>query len=140
MSNCLSKENIDILINTLKEDRMLTGITYNSCNFSSSPFMIDDINKLYILGSLAELLEKNILSLSIDETKNNNELEHFLTLLNELKNKKQAQNDKVAINICIDNTLYDSIKAHAESKGESVNGFVNRAIDETMQRETESGT
>lgn len=34
----------------------------------------------------------------------------------------------------------DIIKAHAESKGESVNGFVNRAIDETMQRETESGT
>ena len=99
--------------------------------------MIDDINKLYILGSLAELLEKNILSLSIDETKNNNELEHFLTLLNELKNKKQAQNDKVAINICIDNTLYDSIKAHAEKNSESVNGFVNRAIDETMQRDGE---
>lgn len=34
----------------------------------------------------------------------------------------------------------DIIKAHAESKGESINGFVNRAIDETMQRETESGT
>lgn len=30
----------------------------------------------------------------------------------------------------------DIIKAHAESKGESVNGFVNRAIDETMQRDT----
>ena len=27
------------------------------------------------------------------------------------------------------------IKAHAESHGESVNGFVNRAIDETMERE-----
>lgn len=31
----------------------------------------------------------------------------------------------------------DIIKAHAESKGESVNGFVNRAIDETMQRDGE---
>ncbi len=31
----------------------------------------------------------------------------------------------------------DVIKAHAESKGESVNGFVNRAIDETMQRDGE---
>ena len=29
----------------------------------------------------------------------------------------------------------DTIKAHAESKGESLNGFVNRAIDETMQRD-----
>ena len=31
----------------------------------------------------------------------------------------------------------DVIKAHAESKGESVNGFVYRAIDETMQRDGE---
>ncbi|MDD5795839.1 MAG: hypothetical protein PUD24_02735 [Oscillospiraceae bacterium] len=29
----------------------------------------------------------------------------------------------------------DIIKAHAESKGESINGFVNRAIDETMERD-----
>ena len=29
----------------------------------------------------------------------------------------------------------DVIKAHAESCGESVNGFINRAIDETMQRD-----
>ena len=27
------------------------------------------------------------------------------------------------------------IKAHAEARGESVNAFVNRAIDETMERE-----
>lgn len=30
----------------------------------------------------------------------------------------------------------DIIKAHAESKGESVNGFINRAIEEAMERET----
>lgn len=29
----------------------------------------------------------------------------------------------------------ETIKAHAETKGESVNGFINRAIDETMERE-----
>ena len=29
----------------------------------------------------------------------------------------------------------DIIKAHAESKGESLNGFVNRAIDEAMERD-----
>ena len=28
------------------------------------------------------------------------------------------------------------IKVHAESRGESVNGFVNRAIDETMERDS----
>jgi len=29
----------------------------------------------------------------------------------------------------------EEIKAHAESRGESVNAFINRAIDETMERE-----
>ena len=29
----------------------------------------------------------------------------------------------------------DIIKVHADKKGESINGFVNRAIDETIERE-----
>ena len=29
----------------------------------------------------------------------------------------------------------ETIQTHAESKGESMNGFVNRAIDETMERD-----
>ena len=29
----------------------------------------------------------------------------------------------------------DKIKAHAEQRGESVNGFIKRAIRETMERE-----
>lgn len=29
----------------------------------------------------------------------------------------------------------DIIKAHAEDQGESVNGFINRAIDEQMERD-----
>ena len=29
----------------------------------------------------------------------------------------------------------EKIKAHAESRGESVNGFVKRAVDETMERD-----
>ncbi|MCD8239733.1 MAG: hypothetical protein LUC92_10465 [Clostridiales bacterium] len=29
----------------------------------------------------------------------------------------------------------DIIKAYAESKGESVNGFINRVIDEAMEKE-----
>ncbi len=27
------------------------------------------------------------------------------------------------------------IQAHAEAQGESVNGFINRAVDETMERD-----
>ena len=33
----------------------------------------------------------------------------------------------------------DEIKAHAEKQGESVNGFINRAVDETMEREGGNG-
>lgn len=29
----------------------------------------------------------------------------------------------------------DAIKAHATKRGESINGFINRAVDETMKRE-----
>lgn len=29
----------------------------------------------------------------------------------------------------------DTIKAHAEARGESVNGFINRAISETIERD-----
>ena len=31
----------------------------------------------------------------------------------------------------------DTLKTHAESRGESLNGFVNRAIAETMERDKE---
>ena len=31
------------------------------------------------------------------------------------------------------------LQAHAESKGESLNGFVNRAIDETVERDCQPG-
>lgn len=30
---------------------------------------------------------------------------------------------------------YEQIKAHAEARGESVNGFIKRAIDEAMERD-----
>lgn len=33
----------------------------------------------------------------------------------------------------------DAIQAHAEARSESVNGFINRAITETMERDTKGG-
>ena len=35
---------------------------------------------------------------------------------------------------------YEEIKAHADNQGESLNGFVKRAIDETMKRDSETTT
>lgn len=34
----------------------------------------------------------------------------------------------------------EQIKAHADTQGESLNGFVKRAIDETMKRDNETTT
>lgn len=39
------------------------------------------------------------------------------------------------INLTLPKGKKDAIKAHATKKGESVNGFINRAVDETMDRE-----
>ena len=41
------------------------------------------------------------------------------------------------VTIRMEKGLKDIIKAHAESMGESVNGFINRAIEETMNRDKE---
>lgn len=42
------------------------------------------------------------------------------------------------INLTVAKGQRDIIRAHAEAQGESVNGFINRAIDETMERDGEN--
>ena len=39
------------------------------------------------------------------------------------------------IKVRVEKGQKDVIKAHAEAHSESVNGFINRAIEETMQRD-----
>lgn len=52
----------------------------------------------------------------------------------EYKNAWQKENvDRV--NLTMPKGKKDIIKEHAESKGESVNGFINRCINETIERE-----
>lgn len=41
----------------------------------------------------------------------------------------------VEVKVRMDPDRRESIKAHADARGESVNGFINRAIDETMARD-----
>ena len=40
------------------------------------------------------------------------------------------------IKVRVDKGRKAEIKSHAEAHGESVNGFINRAIDETMERDS----
>lgn len=39
------------------------------------------------------------------------------------------------INLTVPKGQKDTIKAHAEAQGESLNAFINRAITETMERD-----
>lgn len=48
---------------------------------------------------------------------------------------KYMKNNYDEIKVRVSKGNKDIIKAHAESKGESLNGFVNRAIDEAMERD-----
>lgn len=50
------------------------------------------------------------------------------------KNKYNAKTyDRIALQV--KKGRKEIIRAHAESRGESLNGFVNRAIDEAMKRD-----
>ena len=42
------------------------------------------------------------------------------------------------INLTVPKGQKDLIQAHAEAQGESTNGFINRAISETMERDKNS--
>lgn len=43
------------------------------------------------------------------------------------------------VNLTMPKGKKETVQAHAESQGESVNGFINRAIDHEMERDTEGG-
>lgn len=56
------------------------------------------------------------------------------------KASTKAQNKFIAkkydrINLTVEKGKKDMIKEHADSKGESVNGFINRVIDEALEKE-----
>lgn len=55
----------------------------------------------------------------------------------EYKNNWQKENvDRV--NLTMAKGRKEIIKAHAEARSESVNGFINRAIQETMERDNDA--
>ena len=48
---------------------------------------------------------------------------------------KYVKSNYDRVNVTFPKGRKDTIKSHAETRGESVNGFINRAIDETMERD-----
>lgn len=58
------------------------------------------------------------------------------------KASTKAQNKYISkaydrINLTVEKGKKEQIKLHAESNGESVNGFINRVINEAIERERE---
>lgn len=53
------------------------------------------------------------------------------------KKAQQKYMERFAVaRVRMDRERYDAVQAHAEARSESVNGFINRAITETMERDT----
>lgn len=60
--------------------------------------------------------------------------------VNVLAGKSEYRNAWIAekldrVNLTLPKGKKDAIKAHAEAHSESVNGFINRAIDEAIERD-----
>ncbi|HIU31146.1 MAG TPA: hypothetical protein IAB66_03160 [Candidatus Caccousia avistercoris] len=52
------------------------------------------------------------------------------------KKAQQRYMEKFAVaRVRMDKQKYDTVQTHAAIQGESVNGFINRAIDETIERD-----
>ena len=58
-----------------------------------------------------------------------------------LKKAQQKYMEKFAIaRVRMDREKYEVVQAHAEAHGESVNGFINRAIESQMERDKAAQT
>lgn len=49
-----------------------------------------------------------------------------------------AKNNLKRIPLDVQKEYYETIKTHAKTKGETVNGFIKRAISETMERDNKN--
>ena len=52
------------------------------------------------------------------------------------KKAQQKYMERFAVaRVRMERERYDAVQAHAEARSESVNGFINRAIDEAVERD-----
>ena len=61
-----------------------------------------------------------------------------VTKANQRAVNKYVKNNYDRINVTMAKGKKNTLKAHAEAMGESVNAFINRAIDETLSRDQEN--
>lgn len=52
---------------------------------------------------------------------------------------KYMKNNYDRIELKVPKGKKEALQVHAQTKGESLNGFVNRAIDEAVERDTKEG-
>lgn len=56
------------------------------------------------------------------------------------KKAQQKYMEKFAVaRVRMERGKYDIVQAHAEAQGESVNGFINRAVETQMERDNMKG-
>lgn len=56
------------------------------------------------------------------------------------KKAQQKYMEKFAVaRVRMERKRYELVQAHASARGESVNAFITRAIDETIERDNEEG-
>lgn len=62
-------------------------------------------------------------------------------MFNRNEYQKQYRKDKLKrVSLEIPKEDYDVIKDHADSRSESVNGFIKRAVKEAIERDNQSNT
>ena len=83
---------------------------------------------------------KEELLASLEHFKNNSEMSNYIRNIISKRERpiyaKPSENNTTR-HISIDTALFTLIQEHAASMGESATAFINRAIDETMERDNQ---
>ncbi len=99
----------------------------------------DTLNIGYNLAKTTCSTKEELLA-SLEHFKNNSEMSNYIkNIISKREHPIYAKPNKnnATRHISIDTTLFALIQEHAASKGESATAFINRAIDETIERDNQ---
>ncbi len=95
----------------------------------------DTLNKGYNRAKTTCSTKEELLT-SLENFKNNTEMSEYIkNIISKREQPILAKRYNANHNIQIDDSRFAKIKAHAAEHGESVNAFINRAINETMEHD-----